>query len=387
MSTRQFVCSIIIPTRNRRSALLSCLGALAKQTRALDDVEVIICDDGSSDGTAEAIKQWHGPFAPVLLRNENSQGFAQAKNRAFAESGGDIILYLSDDAILSPYALELHLTLHGRHKEKRIAVSGSYRLFPHQDASLFRYVLGRSDLLVPYPAMQTNMLYGYQAFYTYNISLPRAAHDDCGIFDEDFCSGGEDQDFGCRLQNNGYKVLYANNCFALAGREYSLPDFLQIQRERGAAEVLLYTKHPELPCGFARMGEQDVLRLKEALVAVEPAMHKLVTLMGEVESLYAPIEPDATDKVLLKGADHRGPVLFPRFQLEPQFHQLLWQRRKEELSEYLGRLIKALHFFRENTGDHIGQLLDAVSFCGYFLQAYYKAAGMAETSATVREEE
>lgn len=55
--------SVVISTCERKDTLLECLDALARQSFPASRLEVFVCDDASTDGTAEAVAGWSGPFA------------------------------------------------------------------------------------------------------------------------------------------------------------------------------------------------------------------------------------------------------------------------------------------------------------------------------------
>ena len=69
--------SIVVPTRDTRDVTLRCLTTVADALRALP-AEVILVDDGSGDGTAEAVE---GQFPQTrVIRHETSRGFTAAAN-------------------------------------------------------------------------------------------------------------------------------------------------------------------------------------------------------------------------------------------------------------------------------------------------------------------
>jgi glycosyltransferase involved in cell wall biosynthesis len=70
--------SVIIPTYNRRDSLRETLASLAHQTFPADRSEVIVVDDGSTDGTAEAVTAQY-PDDTVLMNPENL-GFVEENN-------------------------------------------------------------------------------------------------------------------------------------------------------------------------------------------------------------------------------------------------------------------------------------------------------------------
>ncbi len=94
--------SIVIPTFNTASMTLRCCRAVLASMPAA--TEVIVADDGSTDGTAELL----GREVPgvTVVRLESNRGFAPAANRGVGEADGRIILLLNSDAVVEEGALE-----------------------------------------------------------------------------------------------------------------------------------------------------------------------------------------------------------------------------------------------------------------------------------------
>lgn len=85
--------SVIIPTKNRIEATLRCLKSVLNQS--ITPHEVIVVDDGSTDGTSAKIKE---KFSQVdVLRNEFSQGGAVARNQGAEVATGDYVAFLDSD--------------------------------------------------------------------------------------------------------------------------------------------------------------------------------------------------------------------------------------------------------------------------------------------------
>ncbi|NOZ24608.1 MAG: glycosyltransferase [Nitrospirae bacterium] len=91
--------SVIVPTYNRAHLLGRALASVARQTYR--DFEVIVVDDGSTDETAEVVKE----FASLdirYIRHENNRGEAAARNTGVLAAKGEFIAFLdSDDEWLS----------------------------------------------------------------------------------------------------------------------------------------------------------------------------------------------------------------------------------------------------------------------------------------------
>ncbi|HEY5052051.1 MAG TPA: glycosyltransferase family 2 protein [Solirubrobacterales bacterium] len=90
--------TIVIPTHNRRQIIGSTLLAALKQEDV--DLEVIVVDDCSTDGTAELLMKLNEPRLR-LLRNETNRRQAASRNRGIAEAEGKWIAFLDDDDIWS----------------------------------------------------------------------------------------------------------------------------------------------------------------------------------------------------------------------------------------------------------------------------------------------
>jgi glycosyltransferase involved in cell wall biosynthesis len=90
--------SIIIPTHNRKETLRRSLSAAIVQDYL--NYEVIVVDDGSSDGTGEMVRR---EFPHVrCIRQEPNRGPAAARNRGIEAATGEIIAFTDDDCLVPP---------------------------------------------------------------------------------------------------------------------------------------------------------------------------------------------------------------------------------------------------------------------------------------------
>jgi glycosyltransferase involved in cell wall biosynthesis len=94
--------TVIIPTRNRRELLLS-MGLRSARDQQDVDHEVIVVDDGSTDGTAAAVQAIGDPRVTVLMAG--GQGAAHARNVGIAAASAGCIAFLDDDDAWSPRKL------------------------------------------------------------------------------------------------------------------------------------------------------------------------------------------------------------------------------------------------------------------------------------------
>jgi hypothetical protein len=85
--------SVVIPTHDTREITLRCLAAL--EPWAADGAEIVLVDDGSRDGTADAVRDRHPGVA--LLRSEHARGFTVSANEGLARARGELLLLLNSD--------------------------------------------------------------------------------------------------------------------------------------------------------------------------------------------------------------------------------------------------------------------------------------------------
>ena len=93
--------SIIIPAYQHAQTIEACLDSIFSQTILPD--EIIVVNDGSTDGLKEKLKPWQ---EKIKLINQNNQGSNQARNNGFAQSNGDYIIFVDADLIMQPDMLE-----------------------------------------------------------------------------------------------------------------------------------------------------------------------------------------------------------------------------------------------------------------------------------------
>ena len=104
--------SVVVPTYNRVSTLRQCLKGLLIQDHP--DYEIIVVDDGSTDGTAEVLMQ---EFSSIRYFQQKNAGPAAARNRGLQAATGEIIAFTDDDCLTPPDWLTQLAAGYIRHSE------------------------------------------------------------------------------------------------------------------------------------------------------------------------------------------------------------------------------------------------------------------------------
>lgn len=106
--------SVVILCWNDRRVIGDCLRSIYKETKELD-IEVIVSDNGSTDGSVEYIEQ-HYP-ATIVIKNKENLGFARGNNEGIKHSCGKYVLILNPDTIIHNRTLEKWIAFADHHPE------------------------------------------------------------------------------------------------------------------------------------------------------------------------------------------------------------------------------------------------------------------------------
>ena len=99
--------SIIVPVYNVESYLKECLESIRQQT--FTDIEVILVNDGSTDGSREICERYCEKDIRFRLINQENQGQSVARNRGVKESVGQFIMFVDSDDVINTNVLEVLL--------------------------------------------------------------------------------------------------------------------------------------------------------------------------------------------------------------------------------------------------------------------------------------
>jgi GT2 family glycosyltransferase/glycosyltransferase involved in cell wall biosynthesis len=270
--------SVIVPTHNRKEKLLACLDALALQSVLPQEFEVVVVDDGSTDGTGDALAGRSFPFALRCYRQDGG-GPGAARNLGIAQAGGELVLFIGDDILADQRLLEEHLLAHAANLDPGAAILGRIdwpdSMTPN---AVMKYVCGDGMLQFAYDLIPKLATLDYTFFYTSNISLKRqflldAA--DAGVrFDPCFRHAAfEDSEYAFRLTPRGLRIRYAEKARAFHDHWMDLDSFARRELHAGEMAVVYYRKHP---------GQDEPLQVRWVAELTGPA----ATLLQQPELLH-----------------------------------------------------------------------------------------------------
>ena len=259
--------SVVLPTYNRRPILTEVLAALDAQAGA-PPFEIVVVDDGSTDGTFEWLSSRAGGRPLRLLRQQN-RGPAAARNHGVAAAAGALIAFLGDDTVPLPDWLALHWARHRRERERaegegppRLAVIGYTAWHPRMRATPFLRFLNEQGLQFGYALITDPEHVPFNFFYTSNLSLAREWLLE-EPFDESFPDPAwEDIEASFRMFRRGLRLVYEPRARLLHDHPTDFRRFCARQERAGASAVRFARKHPEL-AGFLGIGADGPAPLPE----------------------------------------------------------------------------------------------------------------------------
>jgi len=201
--------SVVVPTFNRCDVLAATLDALAAQTLDADRWEVVVVDNGSSDGTSAMLDERRATYpVPLRVGREPKPGPAAARNRGVAETSGRLLLLLGDDTPpADPDLLQRHVDLHVDTADE-VAVLGRIEWDPAATVTpLMRWLA--QGVQFSFGGLQAGPVDPRTNVVSSHLSLKRAMLERVGGFDERYPRAAhEDTDLGTRLAQDGLELRY-----------------------------------------------------------------------------------------------------------------------------------------------------------------------------------
>ncbi|MGQ9502588.1 MAG: glycosyltransferase, partial [Anaerolineae bacterium] len=231
--------SVIIPVYNGAATLPACLEALQQQTIDPHRYEVIVVDDGSTDGSADIARH----FGVRLIRQPH-RGAAAARNAGLLAARGELVLFT--DADCSPAPNWIEQMTKALENPKVDGVKGAYRT--HQRGFIPRFVQleyeDRYDRMVGREAI--DFVDTYAAAYRRSVLL------NVGGFDEAFPGAAvEDIDLSYRLAAQGHWLVFNPHAIVYHHHPTTLQSYLRRKAIYGYWRVPVYIRYPTKTSGDA----------------------------------------------------------------------------------------------------------------------------------------
>lgn len=206
--------SVVVPVYNGKQTICETVDALLNQT--LPPQEIIIVDDGSTDGTEEVLKKYSDKI--ILLSKQNG-GPASARNAGIRRANGSLVAFTDSDC--RPDKNWLRELVEGFYHPKVAGVGGIVR---SADPGRLGEYLDINHFLDPGFRKGGVVL----RLVTANACFRRDALLEAQLFDERFPKpGGEDTEICLRLRSFGYELGYVEKALVLHHHKRTVPAFLR----------------------------------------------------------------------------------------------------------------------------------------------------------------
>jgi glycosyltransferase involved in cell wall biosynthesis len=175
--------SVVIPVYNNASYIAAAVQSVLSQTRPAD--EIIVVDDGSTDGTAKALKQFQSSIRYVHQQN---RGEPAARNRGLRESASEFVAFLDGDDLWCENKLELQMKYLKEHPNCALVYSDMSTF--DENGVIDASVTKRFRMSMPcgriFPALFERSLFG-----SGTVVFRKCCVDTVGYFDEDLLVGSD----------------------------------------------------------------------------------------------------------------------------------------------------------------------------------------------------
>jgi len=220
--------SIVIPAYNAADTLGQCLQACLSQT--YPHVEVIVVDDGSTDGTAKIAASYR-----VRYVSQDNRGPAAARNHGARLANGEIVAFTDADCV--PGRKWIANLLRGL-DDGVVGVGSTYGI-ANSDNVLARII--HAEIQDRHERLDERVDF----LGSFNVAYRKRAFDAVGGFDESFTTAsGEDNDLAYRLADRGGALRFVKDAPVAHYHPARLWPYLRTQMHHGYWRMKLYARHP-----------------------------------------------------------------------------------------------------------------------------------------------
>ena len=209
--------SVIIPVYNAADTIEHVLDGLVNQDYPSDKFEVLVVDDGSTDGGERIIGHY-----PVRLLKQNHKGASAARNKGIRNARGEFILLLDSDCFVDADWIRLHVDAQNKYGGQA-CVGGSFA-FPPKGVNFIERCDYYSCWYEQHPLCPSR--FDYEYLPSTNMSFSRLLVDHVGGFDESLQTG-EDVDFCQRIVQERKRIIFQPQIAVYHRGRTRLKDYLK----------------------------------------------------------------------------------------------------------------------------------------------------------------
>lgn len=260
--------SVVIPLLNAVGDIPPCIAALRKQTYPSDRFEIIVADNGSSDGSQAALEK-----CGVRWVERAERGRAKALNAGLGIARGDIVCTTDISCIAEPQWIEQVVSTF-RNNPDVGCVAGEIKQLPGRDNSAVRYQ-ARTGYMSPMRALKRDRLPFLPFADGANASFRRQVFDQIGPFEETFYKGADVEICYRMLILTRYKIAFNRLAIVWEAGEPNLAALVKQRYRIGLGTPLMELKYPQL-----YSARRDAPALKSRYWAMRAGLHRFARIAG-----------------------------------------------------------------------------------------------------------
>lgn len=278
--------SIILPVFDSEVSLEGCLQSIAREPYR--DYELIIVDDGSTDGTERILDQWKRESYHIkVIRHRKNRGIIDALHTAMDHARGDYLARIDSDDIWHP-RLEQQVRLLEEHSQ--LAVAGGLVSYetedPAQSTSGFRDYVAWQNSLVGSDSIRTNRFVESPLCHP-SVLIRRIAYNEVGGYVD--CDWAEDYDLWLRLLQAGWEVGKVPSTVVTwrdhrqrltrIDSRYSQENFIECKAHYLSQERSIQRKGVAI-CGKGKIGKRFAIALRNNNIHIDHFLDIKESLAG-----------------------------------------------------------------------------------------------------------